>query len=57
MNLFNFDSVQSILLLALLLYAGELCSRRMKGMLPAVLVSGVIMVALAWTGVVPKNIV
>lgn len=57
MALFNFDSVQSILLLALLLYAGELCSRRMKGMLPAVLVSGVIMVALAWTGVVPKNIV
>ena len=57
MNLFNFDSVQSILLLALLLYAGELCSRRMKGMLPAVLVSGVIMVALVWTGVVPKNIV
>ena len=57
MNLFNFDSVQSILLLALLLYAGELCSRRMKGMLPAVLVSGVIMVALVWTGVVPKNVV
>ena len=57
MNLFNFDSVQSILLLALLLYAGELCSRRMKGMLPAVLVSGIIMVALVWTGIVPKNIV
>lgn len=57
MALFNFDSVQSILLLALLLYAGELCSRRMKGMLPAVLVSGIIMVALVWTGIVPKNIV
>lgn len=57
MQFFTFDSIQSILIISLLLYIGELCSRRMKGMLPAVLVSGVLIVSLVWSGIIPKNIV
>ena len=43
--------------MALLLYVGELCSKKLKGMLPSVLVSGVLIAALVWTGIVPGNIV
>ena len=55
--MFAFDNVQSFLILTAMLFVGELLSKKMRGMLPAVLVAGVIVIALVWSGVLPKTIV
>lgn len=55
--MFEFDSIQSILILSGLMFAGELLSKKLKGMLPAVLVSALALMLLVWSGIIPEDIV
>ena len=55
--MFEFDAIQSILILSGLMFAGEFLAKRLKGMLPAVLVSALALMALVWGGLIPESIV
>lgn len=55
--MFEFDIIQSGLVIAGLFVLGEVISRKMKAILPAVLVSGILFMALLWTGIAPQDMV
>lgn len=55
--MFEFDLVQCLALLMILMVIGEVISRRMKAAIPAILVSALVFLALVWSGIVPKNMV
>ena len=55
--MFDFDIVQSGLVILVLMAVGEVLSKKMKAILPAILVSGVIYLALIWAGILPADIV
>ena len=53
----QFDIIQSGLIVAALFWLGEVISRKLKAVLPAVLVSGILFTALLWGGIVPQDLV
>ena len=55
--MFEFDIIQSGLIIAALFVVGEIISRKLKAIIPAVLVSGIIFMALLWSGIVPVDMV
>ncbi len=55
--MFEFDAIQSILILSGLMFAGEFLAKKLKGMLPAVLVTALALMALVWGGIIPENVV
>ena len=55
--MFEFDIIQSGLVIAGLFVLGEVISRKLKAILPAVLVSGILFMALLWTGIAPQDMV
>lgn len=55
--MFEFDIIQSGLIIAGLFVLGELISRKLKAVIPAVLVSGILFMALLWGGIVPLDMV
>ena len=55
--MFEFDIIQSGLVIAALFVLGEVISRRLKAIIPAVLVSGILFMALLWSGIVPGDMV
>lgn len=55
--MFEFDIIQSGLIIAGLFVLGEMISRKMKAIMPAVLVSGILFMALLWSGIVPGDMV
>ena len=55
--MFEFDIIQSGLVIAALFVLGEVISRKLKAIIPAVLVSGILFMALLWSGLVPADMV
>ncbi len=55
--MFEFDIIQSGLIIAALFVVGEIISRKLKAVIPAVLVSGILFMALLWSGIVPVDMV
>ena len=55
--MFEFDIIQSGLVIAVLFVVGEIVSRKLKAVIPAVLVSGILFMALLWSGIVPVDMV
>lgn len=55
--MFQFDIIQSGLVIAGLFVLGEIISRKLKAIMPAVLVSGILFMALLWAGLVPQDMV
>lgn len=55
--MFEFDIIQSGLVIAALFVLGELISRKLKAIIPAVLVSGILFMILLWSGIVPGDMV
>lgn len=55
--MFEFDIIQSGLIVAGLFVLGEIISRKLKAIIPAVLVSGILFMALLWSGIVPQDLV
>jgi len=55
--MFEFDIIQSGLVIAALFVLGEVISRKLKAIIPAVLVSGILFMALLWSGIVPGDTV
>jgi putative effector of murein hydrolase LrgA (UPF0299 family) len=55
--MFEFDIIQSGLIIAALFVVGEIVSRKLKAVIPAVLVSGILFMALLWSGIVPVDMV
>lgn len=55
--MFEFDIIQSGLVIAALFVLGEVISRKLKAIIPAVLVSGILFMALLWGGIVPGDMV
>lgn len=55
--MFEFDIIQSGLVIAALFVLGEVISRKLKAIIPAVLVSGILFMALLWSGLVPGDMV
>ena len=55
-GLFTFDSIQSGALLLVFLAAGEQLSKKLRGRLPAVLLAGLMFMAVSWTGAVPADL-
>lgn len=55
--MFEFDIIQSGLVIAALFVLGEIISRKLKAVIPAVLVSGILFMALLWSGIVPVDMV
>ncbi len=55
--MFEFDIIQSGLIIAALFVLGEVISRKLKAIIPAVLVSGILFMALLWGGIIPKDLV
>ena len=53
----QFDIIQSGLIVAALFWLGEVISRKLKAVLPEVLVSGILFTALLWGGIVPQDLV
>ena len=55
--MFKFDIIQSGLVIAALFVLGELISRKLRAIIPAVLVSGILFMALLWGGIIPQDLV
>ena len=55
--MFDFDMLQSALLIAALIVLGEVISRWLKAAVPAIMVSGLIFVLLLWTKILPADLV
>ena len=55
--MFEFDIIQSGLVIAALFVIGEFASRKMKAVMPAVLISGILFMLLLWSGIVPIDMV
>lgn len=55
--MFDFDMLQSALLIAGLIVLGEVISRWLKAAVPAIMVSGLIFVLLLWTKILPADLV
>lgn len=55
--MFEFDIIQSGLVIAALFVLGEVISRKLRAVIPAVLVSGILFMALLWSGLVPTDLV
>ena len=55
--MFQYDIIQSGLVLLALLAVGEFISRKLKSAMPAILISGIIFIVLLWTGVLPHDII
>ena len=55
--MFEFDIIQSGLVIAALFVLGEIISRKLKAVIPAVLVSGILFMLLLWGGIVPVDTV
>lgn len=55
--MFEFDIIQSGLIIAGLFVLGEIISRKLKAIIPAVLVSGILFMGLLWSGLVPQDMV
>ena len=55
--MFEFDIIQSGLVIAALFVLGELISRKLRAIIPAVLVSGILFMALLWGGIIPQDLV
>ncbi len=55
--MFEFDIIQSGLIIAALFVLGEVISRKLKAIIPAVLVSGILFMALLWSGIIPVDLV
>ena len=55
--MFEFDIIQSGLIISALFVVGEIVSRKLKAVIPAVLVSGILFMALLWGGIIPADLV
>ncbi len=55
--MFEFDIIQSGLIIAALFVLGEVISRKLKAIIPAVLVSGILFMSLLWGGIIPQDLV
>ena len=55
--MFDFDMLQSALLIAALIVLGEVISRWLKAAVPAIMVSGLIFVLLLWMKILPADLV
>lgn len=55
--MFEFDLVQCITVLLILMVVGEVVSRYMKAAIPAILVSALLYLVLVWSGLVPRDMV
>ena len=55
--MFSFDILQSGLVILVLLLAGEILSRRFRGVFPSSLVAGILFLATVWAGILPKDLV
>lgn len=55
--MFTFDLIQCGLLVLGLMVAGEVISHKMKAVIPSILASAVLFVALLWSGILPKDLV
>ena len=53
----EFDLVQCITVLLILMVVGEVVSRYMKAAIPAILVSALLYLVLVWSGLVPRDMV
>ena len=55
--MFEFDIIQSGLVIAALFVLGEIVSRKLKAVIPAVLISGIVFMLLLWGGIVPADMI
>lgn len=55
--MFSFDMIQCGFIVLCLMVVGEICSRRMKASVPAILVSALLYVALLWSGILPSTLI
>ncbi|MBR0373589.1 MAG: hypothetical protein IJH91_03550 [Mogibacterium sp.] len=55
--MFEFDLLQSGIVVLVLLLLGEALSRKMKAAVPAVLAAGIAFIALVWAGVLPRDLI
>ena len=55
--MFQFDMLQSGIVIAVLFVIGERVSHRMKAAVPSILAAGVIFMVLLWCGVLPRDLV
>ena len=56
MELLEFDILQSGLTILLLLSAGELLGRLLRGVIPGILLAGLLFVAGCWSGLLPREL-
>lgn len=56
MDFLNFDTLQSGLTILLLLTAGELLGRLLRGIIPGILLAGLLFVAGCWSGLLPREL-
>lgn len=55
--MFEFDVIQCGLIVLFLMTAGEWLSHKMKAVIPAILASSVLFIALTWSGILPTTII
>ncbi|MBR5474253.1 MAG: hypothetical protein IKU83_02465 [Lachnospiraceae bacterium] len=54
--MFEFDMLQSCMVIALLVIVGEIVSRWMKAAVPSILIAGLIFIAGMWSGILPADL-
>lgn len=54
--MFEFDMLQSCMVIALLVIVGEIVSRWMKAAVPSILIAGLIFIAGMWIGILPADL-
>ncbi|MCQ2558511.1 MAG: hypothetical protein MJ135_05250 [Oscillospiraceae bacterium] len=55
--MFSFDMVQSGLVVLILMAVGDILSKKLKAIMPSILISGVIYLGLMWSGILPTDLV